>query len=276
MARRLPAASAAAVLLATVADGCGSPDSDSPPTPSRAMRLASCEMTVDVFPVPVAAVRRHVTARYELLAYGRADRAAIDVWVLDCRGVPLGARAARRPAALALVGAVVAGPRRGRPVEAPSPKDYQHYLLAAHTNRPELAASLRRAGLAAETVRGLRSSRVGRRRVTEVASRASPLVVSAPLSGARDRPHDHFNVWWHDGRDGRTSALELRADGANDRYCRARLCGTITTTRPSRLARLLGARSRRAHVSLRHLPLDPTLRLTTLGCRAVSTPCRAR
>lgn len=213
-------------------------------------------MTVDVFPVPVAGVRRRVPSRYELVAYPGGRRVAIDAWVVECRRFAPATRP-RRSAALALLGAVVTD--RTPPSQALSPKNYRHYLLAAHTNHTGLARRLRRAGLPVETVRRLHSSRTARRRVTEVPSRSSPYVLSAPLSRTRDEPHDHVNVWWRDDGAGRTAALELRVKRANDLYCATRLCGRITARRQGALTDLLGARSRRAHVSLRHLPLSPTL-----------------
>lgn len=218
----------------------------------------SCEMTVDVFPVPLAGVRRRVPSRYALASYPGDKLTAIDVWVLDCRRFPVGTRP-HRPAALAMIGAVVVG--RSPSSQALSPKNYEHYLLSAQTNSAKVGAWLRRSGLPAETVPRLRTSRGARRRVTEVPSRSSPYVLLAPLSGTRDKPHDHFNAWRRDDPVGRTAALELRVKDASDVYCPARLCGRITATRSGPLAELLGARSRRARVSLSHLPVNPAVTL---------------
>jgi hypothetical protein len=213
-------------------------------------------MTVDVFPVPVAGVRRRVPSRYELARYPGGTLTAIDVWVVDCRGLAVGGRP-HAPGALAMIGAVLAG--RSSSSQAISPRNYEHYLLSAQTNRAELTALLQRSGVPAETVRRLQTSHTVRHRITAVRSPSVSYVLSAPLSRRRDKPHDHFNAWWHDDRAGSAAALELRVKGAQDLYCPARLCGRITATGAGVLADVLDARSRRARVSLRHVRLDPML-----------------
>jgi hypothetical protein len=224
-------------------------------TPGAAVTLARCEMNVDEFPVPAAGVQRLVPDRYRLSRYVGTRMTALDTWVLECARVRIDGRDRGR-AVLSLVAAVVRDPTRGRgPRELIAPNEYHHYLLWAHTTSSPLAVRLRRAGMPAEVVDAIRRSRA-RAITTTVPAPEGRYSVRMDPRTVLDQVHSHDNSWWSDRRGGGRTRLRLRAARVNDHACAHDPCSRITAARGSRLAAVLGARSRTSRASFDHLPLD--------------------
>ena len=250
-----------AALLAIALAACGSNEQARESAP-RAARLSGCAMTVNVFTVPTPGARRLVPKRYRLSSELRTGKTAVDFWVLDCEhvrvdgGVP-------GPATVNLVSAVVSDPLVARPRQRVAPAAYDHYVLWADVDRPALAAALRRAGLPAVFVPGLRRGGVDPQ-MTEAPDRYR---LAMPISTVLDKPHDHGNSWWRDDASGRTARLELRVRQANDHLCSESDClATVTAPLGSALADLLGVTKLRARASFDHLPLDAQMTFSAPRC----------
>jgi hypothetical protein len=237
--------------LGALVDGAGS------------IHLRSCSMTVDVFEVPRAEVRRLVPGRYRISRFAATGDTAVDVWVFECRRLSRGGATDR--GILSLVSAVVRDPRLPGPPAGIAPNRYHHYLLWAQTTSPALGRLLGAAGVSSPVVEGLRRVRT-RGVLTKVPWSGSPFEVAMPRLATLDQRHRHRNVWWQDHEDGTTSRIDLNTGIVNDRYCDPGPCSTVTAAAGSPFARVLGARSRTAYSSFDHLRLDATLSLLAPRC----------
>jgi hypothetical protein len=225
------------------------------PAATTTIRIARCDMTVDIFQGERTAVRKALPRRFTPLPFGVTspedvvDSAAgvgVSVWVLDCARF-----GTARRTVLSLVGILVRNPSR----RYATPNRYHQFLVWANTGNADAAAALTAAGIEATVPETMRHTDAGPV-VTRVRGPEPSFTLSAPRYRTLDQPHDHRNRWWQG-----STRMDLRIDDANDRLCATRLCTRITTPEGSPLAALLGNVSSRARTSFQHLPLSGTLRI---------------